>query len=144
IVNFRNARDSGGVGDSYEYVTEMYTRLHQFPEAQKYADSALQIAKEMSFKDNMEKSYLVQAELDSATGNYRGAFDSYKRYILYRDSLINEQNIKKIMQSKMQYDFDKKEAVAKATQDKKDALNNAEIKVQKIMRNFSFAGIVAI
>lgn len=42
-------------------------------------------------------------------------------YILYRDSLVNQEATKKTVQSKMQYDFDKKEAIAKVTQDKKDA-----------------------
>ena len=59
--------------------------------------------------------------LDSAQGNYKQAYEHYKLYTLYRDSLIKEETEKKSLQAKMQYEFDKKQAVAKAEQDKKDA-----------------------
>lgn len=36
----------------------------------------------------------------------------------------------KIVQTRMQYDFDKKEAVAQAEQEKKDALTNQELQRQ--------------
>ena len=45
--------------------------------------------------------------------NYKQAYEHYKSYVLYRDSLINEENTKKTVQAEMQYDFDKKETAAK-------------------------------
>jgi two-component system NtrC family sensor kinase len=81
----------------------------------------LMMAKQLNFKDNLEKSYHVLAKVDSAKGNYKQAYDHYKSYILYRDSIFNEETTKKSLQTQMQYDFDKKESIAKAVQDKKDA-----------------------
>jgi LytS/YehU family sensor histidine kinase len=62
-------------------------------------------------------------------------------YVFYRDSSINQENNKKLVQSQMQYDFDKKEANTKAQQDKKDVLAKAEIKRQTLIRNSTFAGV---
>jgi class 3 adenylate cyclase len=41
-------------------------------------------------------------------------------YVLYKDSIFNEENTKKLTQAEMQYEFDKKEAAARAEQEKKD------------------------
>ena len=120
VDNFKVSRDLGGTGDNYQRVSEMYIKLHQFLEAQKYADSALLIAKQIRTKDNLGKSYLVQAKLDSAVENYKDAYEHYKLYTLYRDSLLNEEATKKSLQEKIQYEYDKKETVAKAEQSKKD------------------------
>ncbi len=121
VSNYKGVLDTGGMGDSYEGLSEVNIRLNHFTEAQKYADSALLCASVEKFHDNFEKSYLVQAELDSATGNFKHAYASYKKYIAYRDSIRNENDVRKSLQTTMQYNFDKKEAVAKAAQDKKDA-----------------------
>jgi hypothetical protein len=43
-------------------------------------------------------------------------------YILYRDSLLSKENNKKTLQVQLQYEYDKKESLAKAEQEKKDAL----------------------
>ncbi len=121
LNNYRDVGDAGGMGDSYERLSEVDIRLNKFAEAQKYADSALIMAKQFNCKDNLEKSYQVLAKVDSAKGNYKQAYGHYKSYILYRDSILNEETTKKSLQTQMQYDFDKKESIAKAAQDKKDA-----------------------
>ena len=118
---FKDIVDSGGMGDCYGQLAEINIMLHQFSKAQKYADSSLMCAKNVNFNDNFEKSYLVQAKLDSALGNYKNAFDHYKLFIVYRDSTFNDESKKKLIQTQMQYDFDKKESIEKAEQDKKDA-----------------------
>ena len=121
VRNYKEVFDTGGMGDSYGGLSEVNIKLIHFAEAQKYADSALLCASVEKFNDNFEKSYLVQAELDSATGNFRHAYASYKKYIAYRDSIRNENDARKSLQTTMQYNFDKKEAIAKAAQNKKDA-----------------------
>ncbi len=118
---FKEVPDSGGMGDNYENISEIDIRLKDFSGAQKYADSAMLCAKTIHFKDNYEKSFLTQSKLDSSTGDFKHAYASYKKYILYRDSLVNEENAKKAVQTQMQYEFDTKESVAKTAQEKKDA-----------------------
>jgi len=137
LNNYRDVGDGGGMGDTYERVSEVDIRLHKFSEAKKYADSALLIAKKINAKDNLEKSYQVLAKVDSAQGNYKQAYEHYKLHILYRDSIINEEAKRKSLQTSMQYDFDKKESIAKAEQDKKDA----EAKRIKNQQYFAIAAL---
>ncbi|MFI5172657.1 MAG: tetratricopeptide repeat protein [Chitinophagales bacterium] len=48
------------------------------------------------------------------------ALAAYKDYIIVRDSIYNLENSKKLLQTEMQYDFDKKAAATAAEQEKKD------------------------
>jgi signal transduction histidine kinase len=140
LNNFRDVQDYGGMGDSYQHLAEINTRLHQFLEAQKYADSAFMIAKKISSKDNLGKSYLVQAKLDSAQGNYKRAYGQYKLYILYRDSLLNEETTKKSLQTKLQYEFDKKEDSLK----QKQIITETKLTAQKKQKYLYWGSLVLL
>ena len=73
--------------------------------------------------------------------DFSGAFENYKKYILYRDSLNNEENTKKTVQTQMQYDFDKKESLQKAEQEKINLKNAEEKRQQKIILWFTVFGL---
>ena len=88
--------------------------------AQAYYEKTLQIAKKTNQKGLFEDVYYSLSVIDTLSQNYKQAYEHYKLYIVYRDSLTNEETTKKAVQANMQYDFDKKEATAKAAQDKKD------------------------
>jgi hypothetical protein len=51
--------------------------------------------------------------------------------------MFNSRNTTKLMQTQLQFEFDKKEFLAKAEQDRKDLLTAAEINRQKMSRNYS-------
>ena len=72
-------------------------------------------------------------EVDSLRNDFKNALFHYKLYIAWNDSLVNEENTKKTAQAQMQYEFDKKQAEAKADQEKKDALAAADARKQKII-----------
>jgi two-component system sensor histidine kinase UhpB len=125
-------------------VASVYIKQKKHNDASEYLNRALSIAKKTGHLEYTKLSYQNLEVLDSIQGNYKKALEDYKLVITYRDSLINKENTTKMVQLQMQYDFDKKESLAKAEQDKKDVLTVAEIRKQKITRNFSFAGIATI
>ncbi len=65
-------------------------------------------------------SYLGLSQLDSITGNHKQAYRNYKKYIVYRDSLVNEEASKKSLQAKMLYESEKNEEMAKAAEHKEE------------------------
>lgn len=125
--------DKEGIAFSSNNIGSVNFALKKFQEADKYLNNALFLSKEIGSKKEMKFSYRALAELDSARGNYMRAFQNYKMYVLYSDSLLNEASIKKTVQLKMQYDFDKKETIAKAQQDKKDVLTAKQKQVRDII-----------
>jgi tetratricopeptide (TPR) repeat protein len=118
----------------------IYTKLKQFKQAEAYLDSGLAIANKITNKEIIKNAYDELATFDSASGNYKQALEDYKKYIVYRDSLVNDANTKKTVQSEMNYEFEQKQAAEKAEQDKKDAIAEQDRNKQKVIRNSFVAG----
>ncbi len=92
----------------------VYMDLKKYTLAKNYMDKALAIFKESGAKLKLREGYYFRMQLDSMTNNYKEAFKDYKLFILYKDSVDNEETRKQSMQTVMQYEYDKKEAVANA------------------------------
>lgn len=99
-------------------------------------DRDLKIAKSKGDIDEVEDGYRHLSKIDSMRGNYKGAYENFKLYSLYRDSLHK----KEAEQRKLQYEFEKKQAIAKAEQEKKDA----EAKRIKNLQYFTIAGLIVL
>ena len=131
-----------GIAGVNAAIGTLYIKLNKFGEAEDYLAKSLQLSKIINSKEVTKESYKSLSQLDSSQRNFKQAFEHYKMYILYRDSLLNQETSKKLLQSKMQYDFDKKEAITKTAQDKKDA----EARRIKTQQYFAIAalGIVVL
>ena len=125
--------DKDGMVGSYLNLGSVNTNLKIYSVAQKCLADALLLSKEIENMDDIKDSYLYLQKLDSTMGDYNSAYKNYKMYIIYRDSLLNEENTKKTVQTQMQYEFDKKETKTKTEQEKKDVVAAAEMRRQKII-----------
>jgi len=136
--------DKDGITMSYNNIGYMYIRLKKHNEASQYINKALTLAKEIGNQEYLKLSYQHMAMLDSAQGDFMKALEHYKMYISARDNMFNEENTKKTVQLQMQYDFDKKESLAKAAQQMKDAMAQKELQKQKLVRNGFIGGFAAV
>jgi signal transduction histidine kinase len=128
---------------SYINIGDDYIKLNKNSEASWYLNKGLSLAKEIGSPSDIRNCYKSLADLDSVKGNFKQSLENYKMFINYRDSLVNKKNTKKMMQIQMQYEFDKKESLAKVEQEKKDALALKEMQKQKLIRN-GFVGGFAV
>ena len=128
-----------GICDQKIRIAEIYIMQNKYSQALNLLESALNSALELHLKDYITKSYQSISEIEKRSGDFKQSLLHYKLFILYRDSLYNEENTKKMVQAQMNYDFEKKEAEAKTKQDNKDAIANEEKEKQIIVRN-SFIG----
>ncbi len=138
----RNA-DKSAISGVCAGIGNIYTDMKDFGNAEKYLTRALALSREIHFIQTIRESYLGLAKLDSARGNYEHAFEYYKSYVHFRDSLVNDENTKLITEQLMQYEFDKRESLNLAAQENKIALAEGETKRQKWIRN-AFIGGFAI
>jgi tetratricopeptide (TPR) repeat protein len=136
-------KDKHGIAACFINLGSLYIKTHKTKEAETYLDKALQLSIEVGSKEWIRESYGSLAVLDSTMGNYKAAFEHHKLFILYRDSLNNEETKKKSLQASMQYEFDKKEIATKAEQDKLDAINAEEKKKQQIVI-YAVAGLLVL
>ena len=119
--------DDGNMGpheSSYTDLGNIYMQLSKISSpdikaqrlliAKTYLEKGLQSTMATGQKEVIKSSYQSLSKVDSMLGDYKQAFEHYKQYILYRDTLVNEAATKKSLQLKMQYESDKKDAAAKA------------------------------
>jgi adenylate cyclase len=133
-----------GISMCYSNIGEVYLKLNCARAGREWLQKGLKVAKQIGSKDLIASSLGGLAVADSALGNYKSALENYKLYTLYKDSLSNNENTKKITQQQMQYEFDKKEALSKADQEKKDAVALEEIENQKLVRNGFMGGFAGV
>ncbi len=126
--------DKYGIAASYNNIGNALVRSGQLKEAQSYLNKALQISKEIGSKYDIKKSYKGLVVLDSIQGNWRAAFEHHKLFIVYKDSIDNEETKKEIIESTMTNKFEKTELETQARQDKKDAIAAEEKQKQKIIK----------
>lgn len=144
IEIMKELEDKRGLASAYISIGGIYIIEKNFSEASHYLNQGLELSKEIGNVESMKSSYENLSKLDSARGDYRKALQDYKLSIFYRDSLVNNENSKKILQQQLQYDFDKKESLTKAEQEKKNAMASAEIEKQKTTRNAFIFGFVIV
>ncbi|MCF8373648.1 MAG: tetratricopeptide repeat protein [Bacteroidales bacterium] len=88
--------------------------------AKTFTESALAINKSTGSLLSISNNYKQLSDIQSLLGDDTNALDNYKNYSTLKDSIFNIEKDKKITQTTMQYEFDKKEAAQKAEQEKKD------------------------
>jgi tetratricopeptide (TPR) repeat protein len=105
-------------------------KLKNYSAAKSCFKRSLQLPANSAYNNDFRDSYLGLSQLDSISGNYKQAYQNYKKYIVYRDSLVNEETSKKSLQAKMLYESEKNEEMAKAAELKKKAEEDAERNLQ--------------
>jgi two-component sensor histidine kinase len=125
----------------YSEAGVLYTILGKYDLARQYFNKVAGLTKN-SFSASFRRDYYDGLQsLDSATGNWRNAYFHYRKVTGLKDSLFNREALKKMVSSQMQYETDKKEAIAKAAQEKKDLMVSEESKRQRNIRNAAFIGL---
>ncbi len=113
--------DKGGISQEYNHLGDIYTKLKKYVTAREYFKKSLQLSNNMSDKESLRSIYLGLSKLDSIQGGFQEAYENYKLYIVYRDSLNNEQTVRKSEGYKIQYEREKEEVIAKVEEAKKTA-----------------------
>ena len=114
-------RSSTLLQDVYLGLGSLYLRKNKLSDSKRYLDKAFQIFKERESKKDLKEVYLKYSIYDSAIGNYKKAYEDHKMYMQYFEEIQQDSSIRKAAQIQDQFEYDKKEALAKAEQEKKDA-----------------------
>ncbi len=140
----RQNGDKSNLGYQLDNIGTIYVGQKNYKLAKILFDSAMMLAKEVGEIYLQKNVYNDMAVLDSATGNYKTALEDYKHYIICKDSLVNEANTKKTVQTEMTFTFEQKQAAEKAEQDKKDALAEADKRKQNIITWSVLGGLLSV
>ncbi len=120
-------------------IGSLYTLTGNFKEAEPYMQKAIVISKSIGALNDLRQTEEWLSQLYDTTGRYKLALLHFKRAAALKDTIFNEENKKQLVEKEMNFAFEKKEAAAKAEQDKKDAVAQADLKRQKLV-SYSFIG----
>lgn len=126
----------------YMIIGQVKESLKQNSEAESYFLKAMKMA--AGFDDMQDKMKIASglSQFYANTGKPALALQYYKQEIQYRDSMYNEENVKKTVELEMNYEFEKKQAAQQFENDKKVYQLEAENKLQRQWRAFFVAMIV--
>ncbi len=128
------------IAENNQELGDINILLKNFPKARQHLKKALEFTEATKLLDTYRDIYGSLSRLDSAEGNYKQALEHYKIFILYRDSIINQERSKKTEEYKMQYEFDKKEDSLK----QKQFITEAKLGEQKKQRYFYWVGLALL
>lgn len=106
-----------------------YARL-----ARMHADSAVLLLESLGDLNALSNAVETQSKIEAMAGNFSAAYRQQVRFKMLNDSIFNMERDRKFAQTALQYEFEKKEAAAKAEQEKKNIR-------QRNIRNSITAGL---
>ncbi|TND08373.1 MAG: protein serine/threonine phosphatase [Bacteroidetes bacterium] len=136
--------DVMGIISATANIGNTYFKLKKYTEANACYEKSLALAKETGSKEDILQAYISMTVVDSLRGNYQSAFSNYKQYVIYRDSLFNEEKASDIVRMQMTYDSDKKEAMLKADQEKERAVAEERDRRQMLVIWIGAAGLLLV
>ena len=121
------------LGMSYQksYIGNLYILLREYEKAERYLVESYELSEEIGSLDVLKFSTEKLSELYEIINKKELAFDYYKLFILYKDSLLKEENTKASIEKEMQYLYEKKSVADSLAYEKEKALSKAEIARQK-------------
>jgi tetratricopeptide (TPR) repeat protein len=103
------------VSISLNNIAILYFEQEKYKESLNFANKSLKVAKELGSLEQTLIAEKLMSEIYEVTNNPKKALEYYKSYIAGHDSLYNDENKRKIVQSEINFEFEKKEAILKET-----------------------------
>lgn len=122
LVNFDKIEDQFGSFDTYFYLSKLKKAQNQIDTSLKFAEKAKGLAYKINVLDHKTKVEKLLSELYEKQNNSNLALVHSKNYQVLKDSLVNQENIKKMTQAEMNFGFEKEKMQHKV------ALNKANNK----------------
>lgn len=119
---------------------KVFLHLGDYPNAKKYSLESLAMARRLQSAGWQANAWENLYQIEEKTGRSDKALDAYKQYIVFRDSVSNTEKKDALTKKGLQFEFERREAVLKAEQDKKEALAKAGIARQSLIKRGILAG----
>ncbi|MBI4930219.1 MAG: tetratricopeptide repeat protein [Bacteroidetes bacterium] len=136
--------DKNGMATFLGNIGAVYSEQKKYKEAEEYLLKALVLSDsigDLNLKMQFEEAI---SQVYEKMMNSSKALEHYKQYTIAKDSIFNEEKNKDMTRKEMNYEFEKKEAFAKAEQDKKDTITADEKRRQKIITYSVIVGLLLV
>jgi tetratricopeptide (TPR) repeat protein len=140
LLLFKEIDSKYRISECKLYMGELYHILGNMSKAKQCFSIALENAELIKATELISTSHKMLNKVFESLNETEKAYYHYKRHIEKRDSLYNEDNIRKMTQAAMLFDFEKQTKKNQIEQAKKDAVANEIMRRQGLLRNFLIVG----
>lgn len=126
----------------YIYIGTSYFELNEFLLAKEYLLKGYEMAHNTGQLELLKVIANKLYEVSKSRNQYQEALQYYEEFSLYSDSIESDENIRKIAQLEMQYQFDKKRKEEELIQAKKDANQKRKELIYLMVTGGIFLGLV--
>lgn len=137
ITTFKSIDDKFGVADTYLHLGQLYLEQNESIKAIEMAKIALQLSTELGILEQQMLSEKLLSDSYSKLNKASLALTHYKLYNKAKDSLVNEENTRKIVEAEMNFEFEKREAIHKKEIENKELLLKEESKRSRLQLFFA-------
>ncbi|TAL57965.1 MAG: tetratricopeptide repeat protein [Bacteroidetes bacterium] len=136
--------EKDGIASVFGNIGLLYIDTKKYAEAEKFLLNALKLDKQTGalLEEMNVENYFTR--LYAQTNRHQLALEHYKKAMALKDTLFNADKDKEITRKEMSYEFEKKEAAAKAEQEKKDAVQKSESGRQRVVLIFTSGFLVLV
>lgn len=128
LVIFMSIDNKFGASDSYYYIGEIYMDQEKYNEALAATNKSKDLARELNVLEQIKNTEQRLSEIYEKLNRPVEALAHYKSYTIAKDSVSNYENVRNSVRAEMDFEFDKKEALQKKEQEKKELIYNEQSK----------------
>ncbi|PLX12019.1 MAG: hypothetical protein C0594_02890 [Marinilabiliales bacterium] len=85
-------------------ISEWYSKMNNNTKAMNYANSGLEISLKIKSKEQIGEFYYNIAEIAASSGNFKSAYAAIEKYMIIKDSLLNENMQNQIAEMQTKYE----------------------------------------
>ena len=123
-----------------------FFKLGRKKESYQALDKAIELGNHYGYREWKKNAYQNYSGNLFMDGDYKGAYLYYEKYVLLKDSLLNESNSKTLADMEIELNNNKVSLLEKEKQLSEDKNIQTELKLkkEKTVRYFTFAGILIL
>src|SRR5690606_30368283 len=125
---FNAIEDKFGISDTYFNLGEFYFEQNNLEKALQNTQKAKELATEIKTLEMIVLSENLLSKIYEQKGDLNKSLEHFKSYSIAKDSLTNYENIRKTVQSEMNFEFEKRESLHKKEQQQKEILLKEQAK----------------
>lgn len=142
LAEFRTIDDKFGSSDTYYYLGQYYLKKNDFQKALQNTEKSLAFAKELQLLESIQNAELALSNIYEKLGQTNESLKHFKLYAVAKDTLQSQQNVRQLVQTEMNEEFDKKQLLLQKEQERKEIVFEEQIKRHQMQIIFSILVVI--
>ena len=140
----REYGEESGLANIMHALMANYINLGDYKKAELYGDSARKLSLGTGYLVTLREIHKSYFEMYRHIGKADAALGNYMLYIKYRDSLQNDDVVRKLTESQLKFEYEKEKEKTKMEQEAKDNLALERENKLALIRNFFIGGFILL